>query len=74
MPKEYAETFRILQKEGIIPDELTNKLILMTKFRNRIVHLYWDIDDEFVKKIIEENLEDFYLFKTAIRVYLKKDG
>jgi len=73
LPKEYAETFRILQKEGIITDDLTNKLILMTKFRNRIVHLYWDIDDEFVKKIIEENLEDFNLFKKSIRFYLKKN-
>ena len=44
----------------------------MTKFRNRIVHLYWDIDDEFVKKIIEENVEDFYLFRNAILSYLKK--
>jgi len=73
LPKEYAETFRILLKEKIIPDNLTNKLILMTKFRNRIVHLYWDIDDEFVKKIIKENLEDFYLFQKAIRSYLKKN-
>ena len=72
LPKEYAETFRILLKEKIISTNLTNKLILMTKFRNRIVHLYWDIDDEFVKKIIEENLNDFYLFQKAIRSYLKK--
>jgi len=72
LPKEYADTFRILAKSEIISNELVEKLILMTRFRNRIVHLYWDIDDEFVKKIIETNLEDFYLFQEAIRDYLKK--
>ncbi len=71
LPKEYADTFRILTKNEIIPDELKETLILMTRFRNRIVHLYWDIDDEFVKKIIEENLDDFYLFQNAIKSYLK---
>ncbi len=72
LPKEYAETFRILSKKEIISNDLEEKLILMTRFRNRIVHLYWDIDDEFVKKIIEENLEDFYLFQKAIKHFLKK--
>ncbi len=72
LPKEYADTFRILAKSEIISNELVDKLILMTRFRNRIVHLYWDIDDEFIKKIIETNLEDFYLFQKAIKAYLKK--
>ena len=72
LPKEYADTFRILAKSEIISNELVDKLILMTRFRNRIVHLYWDIDDEFIKKIIETNLEDFYLFQKAIKTYLKK--
>lgn len=72
LPKEYADTFRILAKSEIISIELVDKLILMTRFRNRIVHLYWDIDDEFIKKIIETNLEDFNLFQKAIKTYLKK--
>ena len=72
LPKEYADTFRILAKSEIISNELVDKLILMTRFRNRIVHLYWDIDDEFIKKIIETNLEDFYLFQKEIKAYLKK--
>lgn len=72
LPKEYADTFRILAKSEIISNELVDKLILMTRFRNRIVHLYWNIDDEFIKKIIETNLEDFYLFQKEIKAYLKK--
>ncbi len=71
LPKEYADTFRILANNGIISDTLKDKLILMTRFRNRLVHLYWDIDDKFVKKIIEENLSDFELFKKSIRDFLK---
>ena len=71
LPKEYADTFRILAKNEIISNKLMEKLILMTRFRNRIVHLYWDIDDAFVKKIIKENLDDFYLFQKAIKSFLK---
>ncbi len=70
LPKEYAETFKILYENKIISKELKDKLVLMTRFRNRIVHLYWDIDDEFVKKIIDENLSDFYQFQKEIKNYL----
>jgi len=72
LPREYADTFRILAKNEILSNELVEKLRLMTRFRNRIVHLYWDIDDEFVKEIIEKNLEGFYLFQKEIKTYLKK--
>ena len=72
LPKEYADTFRILEKNGIIDNDLKKKLILMTRFRNRLVHLYWDIDDKFVKQIIENNLSDFVSFKDEIKEYLAK--
>lgn len=70
LPKEYADTFRILAQHKIITEELKDRLILMTRFRNRLVHLYWDIDDKFVKKIIEKDTEDFKLFKKSISVFL----
>jgi len=72
LPKDYADTFRILAKNEIISKDLENNLILMTRFRNRVVHLYWDIDDEFVKKIIENNLDDFAAFQKAIKNHVKK--
>jgi len=45
----------------------------MTRFRNRIVHLYWDIDDKLVLEIIKNNYEDFINYRTEILEHLKKN-
>ena len=73
VPKEYADTFRILQSNNIISKSLLEKLILMTRFRNRIVHLYWDIDDKLVLEIMKNNYEDFIAYRTEILTYLKQN-
>ena len=31
----------------------------MVSFRNRVIHLYWDVDDVTVHRILQENLGDF---------------
>jgi uncharacterized protein YutE (UPF0331/DUF86 family) len=71
VPKEYADTFRILQSNNIIPQQLLETLVLMTRFRNRVVHLYWDIDDKLVLEIIKNNYKDFTKFRSAVLKYLK---
>ena len=73
IPKDYADTFRILQSNNIISTSLLERLILMTRFRNRIVHLYWDIDDKLVLEIIKNNYEDFINYRTEILEHLKKN-
>ena len=45
----------------------------MAKFRNRLVHIYWDIDKEEMYNIIQTNLGDFEKFiKCVIQYYNKK--
>ena len=38
----------------------------MAKFRNRLVHLYWELETETVYQIIQENVDDFKLFQEMI--------
>ncbi|CCU80973.1 hypothetical protein HSACCH_02472 [Halanaerobium saccharolyticum subsp. saccharolyticum DSM 6643] len=57
-PNTSADSFRILAAEGIIQENLLLKFVKMTKFRNRIVHLYDQIDEEYIYQIINNNLED----------------
>jgi uncharacterized protein YutE (UPF0331/DUF86 family) len=71
IPKDYADTFRILVDKKIISESLLEKLILMTRFRNRVVHLYWDVDDKLVLEIMKNNYKDFISFRTEILKYLK---
>ena len=71
LPKEYADVFRLLNENDIISKELLDKLILMTRFRNRVVHLYWNIDDSYVFEIVNNNLNDIIEFEASIKKYLK---
>jgi uncharacterized protein YutE (UPF0331/DUF86 family) len=43
----------------------------MAKFRNCLVHLYWEIDKKKVYEIIRDNLEDFKLFEQNVVKFLK---
>jgi uncharacterized protein YutE (UPF0331/DUF86 family) len=65
-PKNYADTFNVLEEKGIIEPKLAHKLRQMTKFRNRLVHLYGEIDDRAVYRIANEDLKDIIAFKSII--------
>ena len=65
-PHDYADSFKILEEKTIITPEFSNKLRQMTKFRNRLVHLYGEIDDAYVLEAINNDLNDFTAFKAAI--------
>ena len=61
-PRDYADSFRVLHERGIVPDDLIGSLEEMAKFRNRLVHIYWEINDELIYEIIQNNLNDFNRF------------
>jgi uncharacterized protein YutE (UPF0331/DUF86 family) len=58
-PANYYDTFAVLQENGVLPDEFMPTLRQMVSFRNRVVHLYWEVDDAMVYRIVCENLDDF---------------
>jgi len=61
-PRDYVDSFRVLHERGIIPDSLIGNLEKMAKFRNRLVHIYWEINDDLIYEILQSNLNDFNLF------------
>jgi uncharacterized protein YutE (UPF0331/DUF86 family) len=58
-PTDYYDTFVVLHENGILPETFMPTLRQMVSFRNRVVHLYWDVDDATVYRILQENLSDF---------------
>ena len=70
-PKDYADSFTVLNEAGIISSELCQKLRKMAKFRNRLVHLYSEIDNSHIYSFIQNELDDFLQFKNAIAKQLK---
>jgi uncharacterized protein YutE (UPF0331/DUF86 family) len=65
-PRDYSDSFLVIQEEGLISSELGDKLRQMAKFRNRLVHLYGEIDNTNVYEYIKGDLKDIEEFKAII--------
>lgn len=65
-PKDYADSFSVLEENEILESSLTIKLRQMAKFRNRLVHLYGEIDDKFVYEFIHKDVKDIRKFQKVI--------
>ncbi|SFM80261.1 type VII toxin-antitoxin system HepT family RNase toxin [Thermodesulforhabdus norvegica] len=66
VPEEYAECFAILGEAGIVPPELNRNLQRMVRFRNMLVHLYWEIDYDRMYEILQGHPDDLRKFVRAI--------
>jgi uncharacterized protein YutE (UPF0331/DUF86 family) len=66
VPEEYAQCFALLSDAGIIPADLKERLQIMARFRNLLVHVYWKIDYEKVYEVIHCRLQDLRDFAAAI--------
>jgi uncharacterized protein YutE (UPF0331/DUF86 family) len=62
VPEEYAQCFKILGEAGLLPPDLTRRLMAMARFRNRLVHLYWDVDYGQVYDVMQRDMEDLEEF------------
>ena len=62
----------VLNEENILPDDFMPTLRQMVSFRNRVVHLYWDVDDATIYDIIKNNLGDFETFVEYILNFTQK--
>lgn len=69
-PSSFAECFEGLNKSNIIDNELTEKLVRMARFRNILVHRYWDIDDRKILDYARNHIFDFRQFVKSISNYL----
>lgn len=65
-PKDYADSFMIIEEEGLISGNQGQRLRQMAKFRNRLVHLYGEIDNAYVYEFIKKDLKDIEEFKSII--------
>lgn len=57
-PENYADTFQVLHQSGALSEKITDNLIKMAKFRNRLVHIYWEVDDDLLYSFLQQNLGD----------------
>ncbi len=66
IPGDNADSFVVLVEAGILPIESESAFRAMARFRNRLVHLYWEIDDGRIFAYLRESLGDFNHFAVAV--------
>jgi uncharacterized protein YutE (UPF0331/DUF86 family) len=66
VPENYADCFQLVSEAGIISADLSANLQKMARFRNLLVHVYWEIDEVALYTIITSHLEDLRKYCAAI--------
>ncbi|OPZ29580.1 MAG: hypothetical protein BWZ02_00986 [Lentisphaerae bacterium ADurb.BinA184] len=66
LPSDHADSFRVLAENGVVGEELLPALMAMARFRNRLVHVYWQVDDSLVREYLETRLGDFEAYVAQV--------
>jgi uncharacterized protein YutE (UPF0331/DUF86 family) len=69
-PANHAHLFSLLEENRVIGSVPADAMRQMARFRNRIVHLYWDVDLDLVYDCLTTRLGDFDGFLAEIEHYL----
>lgn len=74
LPKSYGEIVVVATRNGLSPPDMEETFKKMARFRNRVVHLYEEVDAEELLAIINSQLEDFRPFMASVvEKYLSED-
>jgi len=65
-PEDYADTFQVLAEARLLDPDFAGELKKMARFRNRLVHRYWDVDVQELRTILQTRLADFEAFISQI--------
>jgi uncharacterized protein YutE (UPF0331/DUF86 family) len=74
VPDDYGDTFIVMSEAGAFDSKFAEALRNMAKFRNRLVHLYWELDDRQVYDILQNRLVDFKKFLDFLARFLEWDN
>lgn len=73
-PQDSYDAFVILNEESIVPTEFLPTLRRMVSFRNRIVHLYWDVDVGSLPEILTQRQQDLDIYPHYVLHYLDQSA
>ena len=70
IPNDYGDAFQVLFEQGAFNEEYIKELKLMAKFRNRLVHIYWEVSNEKIYDFLKNDLIDLNNFLKNIAEFL----
>ena len=65
-PRDDADSFTVLVENGVLEAGDQAGLREMARFRNRLVHLYWEVGDARVHEYLRDSLGDLDRFARAV--------
>jgi len=68
----FAECFEILAGAKVVGPKLAERLSAMARFRNLLVHRYWDVTEAKILAYARGNLSDFEDFLEAVLSFVEK--
>ncbi len=71
-PESYVDSFSVLAENGIVDQNFLLTLHKMARLRNRLVHLYWEVDVAMLYGILKENLDDFDQYRSHIYRFVRQ--
>jgi uncharacterized protein YutE (UPF0331/DUF86 family) len=72
VPSSYVDAVDQLERAGAVDGRVAEAMRRMARFRNRIVHLYAQVDLPTVFGLLQDRLDDFDGFLAAIERYLAR--
>jgi len=72
-PDTYRETFLVLGKSGVIPEDLANKMAILAGFRNLLVHEYTGLDTSRIYRILTDNWETMDRFRNTAKDFVRQN-
>lgn len=72
-PADFRDAFTVLEEQGSIDAELAERMRALAGLRNRLVHVYEDVDDRIVQQSLEEGLQDLARFSQAMAALARRD-
>lgn len=69
-PETYSDIFHEMARHGVIPMHFLDTVLNMVRFRNRIVHMYWDIDPAQLHDILRQHLGDFVAYRDHVMAFI----
>lgn len=73
-PSDYADIFEPLAENGILEEDLAERLGEMAKFRNFLVHRYDKVDLERLQEFRDDDIGDVKQFLDSIYTYIEREN
>lgn len=72
-PADFRDAFTVLEEHDVIYDSLAARMRDLAGLRNRLVHIYGDVDDQLIHASLADGLRDLEDYARTIAVLLDRE-